>query len=279
MKISSTPHVHTTYVDGQACAEAMVLGALERGFTSLGFSEHARQSVDPDYGMTLSSERAYLREIPMLREKYRGRIRIHMGVEMDQYALCAKEPYEYVIGSVHYLPDEEGVTAVDESREALLELRKRCYHNRGDLLAAAYFRAVAEHALALRPHICGHFDLIRKYNGANCIYDASMPAVQSAALEALEAVRESGAMLEINTGGMARGRTASPYPERYLLRRWRELGGNVIISSDAHQPEHLDFAFDVALAMAQEAGFDHIWTLGNEGEDTFVERSCTNGKS
>ena len=53
MLITSNPHTHSTYVDGKNTLEEMIEAALSLGFNALGFSEHARQTVDLPYGLSL----------------------------------------------------------------------------------------------------------------------------------------------------------------------------------------------------------------------------------
>ncbi len=62
------------------------------------------------------------------------------------------------------------------------------------------------------------------------------PRYRAAALEALHAADPDATLLEINTGGVARGYRAAPYPALFLLREWRSMGGRSS-SSDAHSKD------------------------------------------
>ena len=42
-------HTHTVFCDGKNTPEEMVLSAIEKGFTALGFSGHGLTSFDPGY--------------------------------------------------------------------------------------------------------------------------------------------------------------------------------------------------------------------------------------
>ena len=64
-----------------------------------------------------------------------------------------------------------------------------------------------------------------------------------------------GAIFEVNSGALARGIPNRIYPARFLLREIRRLGGQVVLSSDAHRAEHLTFAFPEMEAMLREEGF------------------------
>ena len=55
------------------------------------------------------------------------------------------------------------------------------------------------------------------------------------------------------------------YPNAFLLRKLREFGGEIVISSDAHEAALLDGGFDEAVRQALAAGFTHTNVLAREG--------------
>ena len=65
---------------------------------------------------------------------------------------------------------------------------------------------------------------------------------------------EKNIIFEINTGAMAKGWKTAPYPAPWILKHIAAKGGSVIINSDCHKAEFLDFGFDEALALAQCTG-------------------------
>ena len=67
-------HTHTTFCDGKASAEEMVLVAIAKGFDELGFSSHSDMVADLP---------AYVAEIRRLQAKYAERIRILCGLEAE----------------------------------------------------------------------------------------------------------------------------------------------------------------------------------------------------
>ena len=272
--LRSTHHAHTVYVKGgQSTAEEMVLAAIRAGFRSIGLSEHGTQAVDPIHGLTPADAPRYIAEVRALREKYAGQIRVHLGVERDMYSSARREDYEYVIGSLHYILRGDGFYAADGEPAPLCECRDLYFGGDGAALAREYFEHLAQYALDYRPEILGHFDLIRKRNAKGELYDPEDPALLRTEREALEAIYQSGAMLELNTGGMARGYLDTPYPELRLLKFWHNLGGRVIVGSDSHAVNTIDFAFDQMPDFLRAAGFQTFWELGGEGEAQFVERT------
>ena len=87
--------------------------------------------------------------------------------------------------------------------------------------------------------------------------------------ECHDALLEAGLLLEVNTGAISRGWRTEPYPAEFLLRRIREKGGRVTVTSDAHAAAALTFGFADALSLLREVGFRSVWELTAGG---WVER-------
>jgi histidinol-phosphatase (PHP family) len=261
-RILSSPHVHTTYCDGLSSVEEMILSALDHGFESLGFSGHACQNFDKRYSMTAAAERAYIREVTAMRRKYAGRITIWLGMERDQWSYAQREPYDYVIGSVHYLRDGQAYVTVDGDPAALDDYCHRRFDGDGIALAGEYYRAISEYVCQYKPEIIGHLDVIRKNNTGSKYFNTLSPVYREIVQKALEAMASSKAVMEVNTGGMARGGLDTPYPELFALRQWHKLGGEVILASDCHKADDIAFGYEKGLSVIREAGYDHALALG-----------------
>ena len=67
-------HTHSTFCDGKSTPEEMVLAAMERGFSALGFSGHGYTPFD--LHSCMSDTRGYISEIKRLKEKYKNKIQI-----------------------------------------------------------------------------------------------------------------------------------------------------------------------------------------------------------
>lgn len=275
MRIRSNPHTHTVFSDGRSTAREQIERALALGFTALGFSDHSVQELDAFTGIPAPREADYRAEVRALAAEYAPRIRVYLGLEWDsEFGIADPAAYDYVILSAHYVLGGGGRALVDcrPRREAVFALRDAAYAGDGEAMAADYFERLGARALQRRPDIVGHFDLVKYFNAADALYNRHSPRVRRAQLAALEKVRQSGALLEINTGGMARGYVDEPYPSRDLLRAWREMGGGVILGSDCHDAALMDYGFDAALSWLCEDGFDGVYELGGAGEEMFVKR-------
>lgn len=272
MTFLSNSHTHSTYSDGASTLAQTIEAARRLGFCSLGFSEHASQGFDTFYCMTEDGQREYFRELRAMRERYND-IRIWAGLELDyeadaEHTSAARANADYIIGSTHYIKLDfmGGCVAADGDAATLIRYAEAVYG--GDLLRVAreYFDKHVRATLAFKPQIIGHFDLIRKNEKTLSSLDVNGAAYRRLALDALERVYPSGAVLEVNTGGMARGYMDTPYPTLELLGAWREMGGRVTINSDCHNASLLDFAFDKAIALIRDAGYTSVVRLGTGGE-------------
>lgn len=269
--ITSSPHTHTTFVDGKSSPEQMVLRAIECGFESMGFSEHGVQPFDFDYSMSPDTERMYIKEVEFLKEKYRENLRIYLGVERDLFSTSDRANYDYVIGSMHYIQQDDIMVPLDGPGDKIHQLIERVFGGDGYAYAETYFDRFAGYIESYRPNIIGHFDLIVKTNGHGWLIDQRHERYQAAARGALGRMIHSGALLEVNTGAMARGYMTMPYPMRDMLECWRALGGRVILSSDCHDAKLLDYGYGDALQLIREAGYRSAWALNPLEGELFVE--------
>ena len=63
-------HTHTTFCDGKNTPEEVILSAIEKGFSAIGFSGHGYTPYDLRYCM--HDPEAFKQAIPPLKEKYKN---------------------------------------------------------------------------------------------------------------------------------------------------------------------------------------------------------------
>ena len=246
-------HTHTSFCDGKNSAEEMVLAAIERGMPCIGITTHSHTDFDTSYCIPKERIEEYRAEIARLKEKYRDKITVYCGIEQDLWGTESTDGYDYIIGSVHYLWKGENWFSTDESVDALLRSKEIHYGGDGLAMAEDYFRSVAQIG-RLHPHVIGHFDLIAKCNRDRCLFDESDPRYLAAAFAAADALLPLEIPFEINTGAIARGYRDIAYPAPEILSYIAKKGGKVLLTSDAHSPEHLCYRFDMAEKYALDAG-------------------------
>ena len=252
----------------------MVQSAVGLGFESLGFTGHAPQFFDAPYCMSPENERRYREEYGRLREEYGSRIRIWLGIERDYFSCADPCTYDYYIASVHYLPHHAQMTAVDGSPDCLARLLKDRYGGNGLKLAEEYYEQLALYALTRRPLIIGHLDLVKKYNRQLELFDEDSSDYRALVFQTLSVIHSSGSMLEVNTGAIARGHLTVPYPSYWILSAWKQLGGGIIVSSDCHDKDKLNYAFDRMPDTLRSLGYESVSVLGKG--DTLFETLSLN---
>lgn len=257
--IRSDFHCHTLYCDGKDTPEDMVKSALEKGLSAIGLSGHSYAPFDPEcIGMTPGNEAKYRREIGRLKKRYEGKIKVFCGVEQDIFSPAPKKPFDYSIGSVHYIKAGERLVAVDDTAEILMELRDGYFGGDIYALCAAYYETVSAVSAVTGCDIIGHFDLITKFNGDGSLFDTEDPRYRAAWTAAADELLKADIPFEINTGAMSRGYRKDPYPAQEIIKYISEKGGRFVLSSDAHRKEDLMFGFDIALEILKGLGVEPV---------------------
>ena len=254
-------HTHTNYCDGKDSPEELVKAAIEKGFFALGFSSHSYTEMDKSFAMSASQAEKYRAEIAALKEKYRDRIELYCGIEQVYFSDEPTDCYDYVIGSVHYVLKNGEYVCVDNTARIVKDAVNRLYGGDFDALAEDYFALVAKVAEKTSADIIGHFDLVSKFSEKNGYGES--PRFLAAAERAVKALAPYGLPFEINTGAMARGVRSLPYPAPEILKMIKKHGGEIMLSSDCHDKNYLDFAFDKAADLARKTGFTRAAVIKN----------------
>lgn len=270
MKKFCSVHTHSTMCDGKSTLAEMAAAAFEAGAVSFGASGHSHTPMPEDEGLVLPVDMtAYRTEVLRLREVYRGRMDVLLGIELDNCADVTADGFDYWIGSAHRLRGPDGqYNVTDWNAETLAACQRESFHGDAYAMAAAYYEAVAAMA-ARRPTILGHVDLIAKFNENGAFFDEADPRYRAAALSALHAADPAETLLEINTGAMSRGYRTTLYPAPFLLEEWRRMGGRIILTADAHSAETIVYGYDQAAALAQAAGFARAAVLTAGGIEEY----------
>ena len=263
-------HTHTTYCDGINSAEEMVQAAIAKRFDILGFSGHG--PVKDPYAMSIEGTRQYVNEIRMLKEKYMDQISIYLGVEEDSTnRMWLKEPFEYVIGSVHTLSHEGMTLAIDYNRGVLEAMYESWFGSDFRALAKQYYADVTAMKDWDEVDIIGHLDLITKYNEDESFIRFDDPVYVSYACDAIDAFAGKK-ILEVNTGAIARKNRRTPYPYKNLLAYMHEKNVQIVLNSDCHDAAYLDCAFEETLKLIKECGYRSMMRFTGSGfEETDIE--------
>ncbi len=258
--MAATYHNHTTFSDGKATVEELVVAAREQGVDELGVSDHLTMhpSGEPvGWAMSVDDLPAYIDELQANRERSAtGGPILRIGLEVDWFEgsehvignVLAPLPLDYVLGSVHYV----GEVTIDGSPAVWAKLSQA----ERDDVHEEYWRQIKLMAQSGLFGIAAHIDLHKKF-GYQATRDLT-PLIDAA----LDAVAESTMVVELNTAGWHK-RCADAYPALDILERCRKRDIVVTLSADAHDPAHLLRDFDRGAQRLIEAGYDQIARFEN----------------
>ncbi|SFB75991.1 histidinol-phosphatase HisJ family protein [Butyrivibrio sp. YAB3001] len=260
-KLPADYHLHTHHSgDSSAPMKDMIESAISHGLGEICFTEH----MDMDFPVFKDVPKdtftlivpPYHDEVSFYQNEYKDKINIKYGVELGlqpqikdiNRKFINDNDFDFVIGSIHlvdkkdpyYYPDYWEKENEDQVIARYFELTIECLQDFDDF------------------DVLGHLDYIVRYTpskGANYSYDKYKELID----EILRIIIKKGKGLDFNSKALFYGGSPNPNPD--ILRRYKELGGEIItFGSDAHVPEGIAGAFDKMRDIALSCGFDHYYT-------------------
>ncbi len=269
-------HTHSVFCDGKDLPEEIVKKAIEKKFDILGFSSHSMFPFGADWHISPYKFKEYTQEIQRLKNLYKNEIQILLGFEVDfllPISFPKKEIYQdfspdYLIGSVHYLTTDKGWFTVDGPVQELEYGLNKLFNCDAKKLVQEYFFQQRQMLSSCDFDILGHPDVIRKRNGILHFFDETESWYKTEIEETAKSIAQSGVIVEINTGGIARGAINDTYPSLDFLKALNKYDVPITICSDAHSVQDLDCAFDFAKKQAVKAGYQEITYLQRLNDKT-----------
>jgi histidinol-phosphatase (PHP family) len=262
------PHGEQPPVD-RARVEAYVEAAKRNGVDAVVFTEHLFRfreaydqlagwwEADPD-PVLAETTAAYWRDhvnlslaeyVHVIERAKADGLPVYLGLELDWIpgkaeilrSLLAPYNWDVVLGSVHWI----GAFGFDNP-EFLFEWRRRT----PDSVFADYTVLLSDLGRSRMVDVLAHPDLPKLFGHRPIslagLYDAIVRAAQM-----------GGCALEINTNGL-RQRAAEIYPAEEVLQRACAAGIPITLASDAHSPERVGQAFNLARRTAENAGYNEF---------------------
>jgi histidinol-phosphatase (PHP family) len=249
-------HLHTDLSpDSMVPLELYAAQAFERGIPEIAITDHLDfMPGAPAYEYADYGKREMI--VRDAAERWAGRVTIRFGVELtyeSRYEDAIREhlrshTYDYVLGTVHAMSDGP----YDRSRIAGFVAGKTLPE-----VVAPYFGEVADAIHSRLFDTIGHLDMCKRWlvPWFKAPDFAAIPEVYEPLLVALV---ESGMALEVNASGL-RHQTGETYPGAWVVRRFRELGGQrVTTGSDSHVPRSFAFGLEEACEIVAAAGFSRL---------------------
>jgi histidinol-phosphatase (PHP family) len=257
-------HLHLRPDEGAARPEEVfsagnvdryLAAAAEAGIEELGVSEHVyrfRQALElwrhPFWVENATDDLdAYC--------EFVGATPLRLGIECDfipgaedrTAALLGARDFDYLVGSVHFVGDGKG--AVDDEGWDVWE-----GGGDPDEVWQRYFDALAECARSGLFDILAHPDLVKVWGGARPLPQRDLRHFYE---PAVAAIAETGIAVEVSTAGL-RKPVGELYPARGFAEMCVEAGASFALSSDAHLPEQVGFAYDRAVEFLDGLGVGEI---------------------
>ncbi len=264
MKNKQNLHIHTNLCDGSDTPQEIVLAALSAGFESIGFSGHSYMTYT-DYLGDVDRTEEYKKEISRLKKVYNDRIKIYLGLEVDMYSEPDMTGYDYLIGSVHYLKKDGEYLGFDRGADIVEDIINKHFNGNGMEYAKLYYKTLAELPKYGNFDIIGHFDLITKHSENRNFFDETSKEYLNLAFETAEALVGKIPLFEVNTGAIARGYRKTPYPSIRIIKKLKELGYGVVITSDCHNKSMIDCNYDESVELLKVCGYKGKYILTEKG--------------
>ena len=224
--------------------------AMELGLGELGFSDHNPMAeYFDDWRMLREELPRYHEEIEKARAAF-PQLPIRVGLECDFIAgreawigeLSKMADWDFLIGSVHYLPEGWEVDHpkyVGRHAGHAEEIWTEYWHAYEQCIRSGLFDFVAHPDLPKKFGFRPQGDLRRFYEPV------------------IAALAETKTPFEINTAGWRKD-CREQYPARQFLELAVSAGIPLLINSDSHAVEELTAGFPEAVALARDVGYTQI---------------------
>ncbi len=262
MGILADCHLHSSFSGDSVTDMAVMIGrGRELGLREMCFTEHmdisfpVTETHPADYFVVNTD--SYLYDVIRCREKYADQIKISFGIELGLQPHLSKElaayvrayDFDFVIGSSHLChgkdPYLDSFYMGRDTKEAYME----------------YFVSILENIKGFIDFdVYGHLDYVVRYGPAHDA-DYHYADYRDVLDEILSGLVKLEKGLEINTGAL-RYQLREPHPSSAIIKRFRELGGEIVtVGSDAHSAKDIASGFDIAAAVLQECGVKYYATF------------------
>ncbi|MDE6340019.1 MAG: histidinol-phosphatase [Muribaculaceae bacterium] len=254
-------HSHTQFCDGRAPMEVMAQGAHDAGMKIWGFTPHSPLCQQSPCNMAFDNVEPYLQEAERLKALYDGKMNILTSLEIDYMSpdfgphidYFQNLPLDYRLGSVHFVPSQEGVWLdCDGSYERFEKYLNNEY--KGDLryVVERYFEQVLMMIERGGFDILGHFD---KIAGNAALSDPDIENYgwyESLVDDVISHALTAGVLVEINTKSLLDKKRFFP-----ANRWWKKLIDAkipLVINSDAHYPDRVNAGRNEAMEILNQTG-------------------------
>ena len=263
----SNLHTHSSYCDGASSLKELIDSAISKNMISLGFSSHAPLPFHSPWCMKRENLTHYINEINQLK-KSTSQLQVYSGLEVDYIPGKIstdnfKNQLDYTIGSIHFVEsfhDGRG-WEIDGTHASFSEGYEFIFKKDIRAVVTRYLELTREMVIRSCPTVIGHLDKIKIQNKYFPYFDESENWYQQEVKHTLDVIRESGAIVEVNTRGLYQKKSITTYPSPWILELICQQRIPITLSSDAHHPEDLIKQFPETAKLLLAIGFKKILIL------------------
>ena len=249
-------HIHSEYsFDSESKLDDICEKAIELGLSEIAITDHIDCNAEK-MGLVNAYDGDRAEEAVLeAKEKYAEKIKVIYGAELGQPAECpdfaenilSKHDFEFVLGSVHNLPDNLDFYCFDYGRVNDREL---------SFLFGKYIEELKKTILFGGIDSMAHLTYPLRYirEGGR---ELDLSKFEYEIDNVLYMTAERNMALEINVSGVRR--KSGTLPEQDIVNKFVALGGRYItLGSDAHGADVVGADIDTGLDMVKAAGLDSV---------------------
>ncbi|GAA4836581.1 histidinol-phosphatase [Algivirga pacifica] len=266
-------HTHSYFCDGKFAPEEHVKEAVKQGLYAYGVSTHSPVPFDSSWNMKMEEVPRYVKEVRQAAEAYKNDIQVYLGMEVDYIPnivgcssdFIQKAELDYTVGSIHYVDQFPNGKPweIDGPHQLFLDGLSTIFHN--DIRAAVerYYELTRHMIQYDCPDVIGHLDKIKMQNEDGNLFSEDEGWYRDAVEETLEVIAQSSAIVEVNTRGLYKKATDTPYPSPWILEKILEKNIPICLNADSHIPTEITKGFSEAAHILKEIGFNQLHILYN----------------
>ncbi|WP_022667110.1 histidinol-phosphatase [Desulfospira joergensenii] len=252
MDILSDLHTHSLFSDGRASIDTMAGTAAEKGLKVIAVTDHMPLPFETRYAMDMDKIELYRNQIHQARQKYKDRIKVLAGLEMEFSPELSGwiEPmvnlgWDHLIASVHGLFVDGKPHLINGNRQEFDKALFTVFNGDIQSLCRHYFTTLQQAFETGWFDAAGHLDVVKKHNEG--FFRESDPWYRKLVLETLETLKKMNMKMEINTSGLIQF-PKEQYPSLWIIRRAVQMGIPLVFGSDSHRPDTLGQSFHALAA-------------------------------
>ncbi|MDO5517077.1 MAG: histidinol-phosphatase HisJ [Clostridium sp.] len=254
-------HIHSPYCPhgSNDSFDSYVERALEKNLKEISFTEHMpfksyfidnKEFLD-ECSLSKNDVDKYFESVNKIKEKYYGKIKINLGMEVDFIDGLEEETKELLntygphlddgLLSVHFIKIKDEYMAIDgidgfEKARKLLGTVEKVY----DKYYETLLKAVKSDLGKYKPKRIGHPNLVRRFNELYPLEYKNYELLETLA----EEIKKNDYEVDINTAGLRKKYCGEIYVSGYFRELVEKYKIRTVFGSDSHESKDVGSGFD-----------------------------------